>query len=163
MKKRISICLNDDTILRIKQYAKDQHLSVSSAIEFLIWNKNMKSDINSFNKKIRFSNLDAAKHYFLFDLEKIKKDDDFTENKEKCIGKIKKFNCEVTGAVDLDNLASVLNKYSDNLGNGSCFKAFDDILEFNDVVISAVDLEEMASILNTYANFLGNNSWFKVI
>jgi hypothetical protein len=45
MKKRISICLNDDTILRIKQYAKDQHLSVSSAIEFLIWNKNMKNDI----------------------------------------------------------------------------------------------------------------------
>lgn len=44
MKKRISICLNDDTILRIKQYAKNQHLSVSSAIEFLIWNKKMKDD-----------------------------------------------------------------------------------------------------------------------
>lgn len=44
MKKRISICLNDDTILRIKQYAKNQHLSVSSAIECLIWNKKMKDD-----------------------------------------------------------------------------------------------------------------------
>lgn len=70
--------------------------------------------INNFDKEICFSDLNAAKHYF-YNLEKIEKNDD------DAIYLIE-FNVGVANAASLDELASVLNKYTDLLGNGSEFK-----------------------------------------
>lgn len=97
--------------------------------------------INSFDKEFCFSDLNEAKYYF-YNLEEIEKNDD---NAVYLI----KFNVEVANAADLDELASILNKYTDILGNGSCFKVVDDILEFDDV--------------GTSTNIFGNGSEFKLI
>lgn len=66
-------------------------------------NDTLKILVNNVDTEMEFEELEKAKYYFT----------DSANSAE--------FNKEIEDAVDLDDLASVLNRYTDVEGNGSCF------------------------------------------
>lgn len=66
---------------------------------------------NSFDKDINFDNLEEAKNYYLKSAEQL----DELDNDEDEIER----NKEIENAKNLEELADVLNKYTDLLDNGS--------------------------------------------
>lgn len=76
---------------------------------------------NNYDKEIKFENLEEAKAYFLTSEEQLKElidnyeGDDFEYNKERVLQREQ----DIKDANDLEELADVLNDYSDNYDNGS--------------------------------------------
>lgn len=66
---------------------------------------------NSFDKDINFDNLEEAKNYYLTSEEQLKELDNGEDEVER--------NKEIESAESLEELADVLNKYSDICDNGS--------------------------------------------
>mgnify|MGYP000979381026 CR=1 FL=1 len=66
---------------------------------------------NSFDKDISFDNLDKAKNYYLKSAEQLEELDNDEDEIER--------NKEIESAENLEELADVLNKYTDLLDNGS--------------------------------------------
>lgn len=76
---------------------------------------------NNYDKEIEFENLEEAKAYFLISEEQLKdltdnyEGDDFEYNKKRVLQREQ----DIKDANDLEELADVLNDYSDNYDNGS--------------------------------------------
>ncbi len=76
---------------------------------------------NNYDKEIEFENLEEAKAYFLTSEEQLKElidnyeGDDFEYNKKRVLQREQ----DIKDANDLEELANVLNDYSDNYDNGS--------------------------------------------
>lgn len=66
---------------------------------------------NSFDKDINFDNLEEAKKYYLKSAEQLEELDNDEDEIER--------NKEIESAENLEELADVLNKYTDLLDNGS--------------------------------------------
>lgn len=76
---------------------------------------------NNYDKEIEFENLEETKAYFLTSEEQLKElidnyeGDDFEYNKKRVLQREQ----DIKDANDLEELADVLNDYSDNYDNGS--------------------------------------------
>lgn len=76
---------------------------------------------NNYDKEIEFENLEETKAYFLTQEEQLKElidnyeGDDFEYNKKRVLQREQ----DIKDANDLEELADVLNDYSDNYDNGS--------------------------------------------
>lgn len=78
---------------------------------------------NSFDEEVEFTDLNEAKEYYMLDTEMLEEflnpaeysGDDFEEYKQSVLDREK----EIRGAKTMEELADVLNKYSDLLDNGS--------------------------------------------
>lgn len=66
---------------------------------------------NSFDKDINFDNLEEAKKYYLKSAEQLEELDNAEDEIER--------NKKIESAEDLEELADVLNTYTDLLDNGS--------------------------------------------
>lgn len=78
---------------------------------------------NSKDHEIDFTNVDLAKRYYMFSKNDI---DDITcgfddDYKNDICERIKNYNGDLKSCESMDDIANILNLYTDELGNGSIF------------------------------------------
>lgn len=78
---------------------------------------------NSKDNEIDFTNVDLAKRYYMFSKNDI---DDITfgfddDYKNDICERIKNYNDDLKTCESMDDIANILNLYTDELGNGSIF------------------------------------------
>lgn len=77
--------------------------------------------VNNFDREAKFENLEAAKAYYYPEMEMTEEDysgDNFAEYLKKW----EEYKKGIKEAESLQELADVLNRYSNEFDNGSCWK-----------------------------------------
>lgn len=80
---------------------------------------------NSFDKETTFTSLEAAKKYYLPEDEKFSKEDYIGKNYDADVIAWREYREEIHQAESLEELAEVLNRYSDRFNNGSSWSVKD--------------------------------------
>lgn len=80
---------------------------------------------NSFDKETTFTSLEAAKKYYLPEDAELSKEDYVGKDYQADDAAWREYRGEIEEAESLEELAEVLNRYSDRFGNGSSWSVKD--------------------------------------